>query len=75
MTSAREIERLMEYEPGLMWLAGLGKVNHHTLSDFRAGHEAALKELLFGVLSYDIMQWVRLSWMPKCALPAMGATV
>ena len=35
VTSAREIERLMEYEPGLMWLAGLGEVNHHTLSDFR----------------------------------------
>lgn len=56
MTSAREIERLMEYEPGLMWLAGLGEVNHHTLSDFRAGHEAALKELLvqlLGVLSKE----------------------
>lgn len=56
VTSAREIERLMEYEPGLMWLAGLGEVNHHTLSDFRAGHESALKELLvqlLGVLSKE----------------------
>src|SRR5665213_3711489 len=38
VTSAREIERLMEYEPGLMWLAALGEANHHTLSDFRADH-------------------------------------
>jgi transposase len=56
ITSAREIERLMEYEPGLMWLAGLGEVNHHTLSDFRAGRQEELKKLLaelLGVLSQE----------------------
>lgn len=46
VTSAREIERLMEYEPGLMWLAGLGEVNHHTLSDFRSDHPEEVKKLL-----------------------------
>jgi transposase len=54
--SAREIERLMEYEPGMMWLSGLGTVNHHTLSDFRAAHEKELKQLLaelLGLLSQE----------------------
>ena len=56
VTSAREIEEMMEYEPGLMWLAGLGEVNHHTLSDFRAEHPAELKKLLselLGLLSKE----------------------
>ncbi len=45
VASAREIEALMEYEPGLMWLSGLGKVNHHTLSGFRADHPEERKKL------------------------------
>jgi transposase len=56
VSSAREIARLMEYEPGLMWLSGLGEVNYHTLSDFRVAHERELKRLLaelLGVLSKD----------------------
>jgi transposase len=56
VTSAREVERLMEYEPGLMWLAGMGEVNHHTLSDFRVEHQAGLKQLLaelLGLLSKE----------------------
>lgn len=50
VSSAREIERLMEYEPGFMWLSGLGEVNHHTLSDFRTEHAEALKKLLAELL-------------------------
>lgn len=56
VSSAREIGRLMEYEPGLMWLSGLGEVNYHTLADFRAEHERELKQLLaelLGVLSKE----------------------
>lgn len=56
VTSAREIARLMEYEPGLMWLSGLGQVNHHTLSSFRADHQEELKKVmseLLGVLSKE----------------------
>jgi transposase len=56
VSSAREIARLMEYEPGLMWLSGLGEVNYHTLSDFRIAHEAELKQLLaelLGLLSKE----------------------
>jgi transposase len=51
MTSAREIERVMEWEPGLMWLSGLEKINHHTLSDFRVEHKAALDELFARLLA------------------------
>lgn len=50
ISSARELERLMEWEPGLQWLCGLQSVNHHTLSDFRVEHETALKELFTQLL-------------------------
>jgi len=51
ISSAREIERLMEWEPGLQWLGGLVKVNHHTLSDFRVEHKEALDELFAQLLA------------------------
>ncbi|MDZ7636792.1 MAG: transposase [Bryobacterales bacterium] len=35
VSSAREITRQCEWEPGLQWLTGLQKVNFHTLSVFR----------------------------------------
>lgn len=50
ISSAREIEREMEWEPGMRWLAGLEQVNHHTLSDFRVKHGAALEELFAQLL-------------------------
>jgi transposase len=49
--SAREIARQMEHEPGLQWLTGLSPINHHTLSDFRVSHGAALQELFVQVLA------------------------
>jgi hypothetical protein len=54
--SAREVERLMQYEPGLQWLCGLQGTNHHSLSDFRVDHRAALDELftqLLGLLESE----------------------
>jgi transposase len=51
ISSAREIERLMEWEPGLQWLSGLSRVNHHSLSDFRVEHKAALDELFAQLLA------------------------
>jgi transposase len=30
ITSARELARQLEYEPGLMWLSGMKVINHHT---------------------------------------------
>src|SRR6266480_3782354 len=56
VTSAREVARLMEYEPGRMWLSGLGEVNYHKLSEFRAEYPAELKRLmieLLGTLSQE----------------------
>jgi transposase len=56
VTSAREVARLMEYEPGLMWLSGLGEVNYHKLSEFRAEYPEELKQLmaeLLGTLSRE----------------------
>jgi len=56
MTSAREVARVMEYEPGLMWLSGLGEVNYHKLSEFRAEYPEELKQLmgdLLGTLSRE----------------------
>ena len=49
--SAREIERTMQWEPGMQWLAGLEVVNHHTLSDFRVDHKKALDELFAQLLA------------------------
>ncbi len=56
VTSARAVSDLMEYEPGLMWLSGLGEVNYHTLSDFRAANQEGLKKALaelLGMLSAE----------------------
>jgi transposase len=54
VSSARELSRLCQYEPGCQWLTGLEVINHHTLSDFRVAHKEALDDLftqLLGVLS------------------------
>src|SRR5258708_4938327 len=50
ISSAREIARRCTYEPAFQWLCGLGEINHHTLSDFRVGHDASLRELFVQVL-------------------------
>src|SRR5947208_8521249 len=49
VSSARQISREMEHEPGLQWLAGMQVVNHHILS-FRVAHGSALKNLVEQVL-------------------------
>ncbi len=43
--SAREVERLCYAHDAYRWLRGGVSVNHHTLSDFRVGHHAALDAL------------------------------
>ena len=44
--SAREVDRLCYAHDAYRWLRGGVSVNHHTLSDFRVGHQAALDALL-----------------------------
>lgn len=56
VSSAREIERLCEYEPACQWLTGMKVVNHHSLSDFRVDHREALNKLfgeILGVLTLE----------------------
>jgi transposase len=51
VASARAMERLMAYEPGLRWLTADQEVNHHTLADFRVGHREALEKLFIEFLA------------------------
>lgn len=50
VSSARQLARESAYEPGLQWLTGLQEINHHSLSDLRVAHGAALDELFAQVL-------------------------
>ncbi len=50
ISSAREIARQSEYEPGLQWLCGLEPVSHRTLSGFRSDYKAALEDLFIQVV-------------------------
>src|SRR5260370_41657216 len=42
ISSARELARQCEYEPGCQWLCGLQAVRHRTLSGFRSDNKTAL---------------------------------
>ena len=50
ISSAREIARQCEYEPGCQWLCGLEPVSHRTLSGFRSENKTALDDLFAQVL-------------------------
>ena len=49
-SSARELSRMCEYEPGCQWLTGMQGVNYHTLSDFRVDHKDELDGIFVQVL-------------------------
>jgi transposase len=56
VSSAREMARRCAYHPAYQGLTGCEGVNHHSLSDFRVQHQAALDDLfaqVLGVLSSD----------------------
>src|SRR5271168_2621205 len=50
ISSARELARQCEYEPGCQWLCGLQPVSHRTLSGFRSDNKSALDDLFTQVL-------------------------
>jgi len=50
ISSAREVARQCEFEPGLQWLCGLHAISHRTLSGFRSQNKAALDDLFVQVL-------------------------
>ena len=50
ISSARDIARQCEYEPGLQWLCAMEPISHRTLSGFRSDHKTALDDLFTQVL-------------------------
>jgi len=50
ISSARELSRMCDYEPGCRWLTATQGVNYHTLSDFRVEHKSELDEIFVQVL-------------------------
>jgi transposase len=50
VSSARELSRMCEHEPGCQWITGMTSVNYHTLSDFRVEQAEALNECFIQVL-------------------------
>src|ERR1700728_5165007 len=54
--SARELARLCVESRPYRWLCGGVTLNHHSLSDFRVGHAAALDELFTQVLAALVEQ-------------------
>lgn len=50
LSSAREVARQCEFEPGFQWLCGLEPISHRTLSGFRCDYKAGLDDLFVQVL-------------------------
>ena len=50
ISSAGEVARQCEFEPGFQWLCGLAAISHRTLSGFRSENKAALDDLFVPVL-------------------------
>lgn len=50
ISSAREVARQCEFEPGFQWLCALQAISHRTLSGFRSENKAALDDLFVQVL-------------------------
>src|ERR1700690_643581 len=50
ISSARELARQCDYEPGCQWLCGLQAISHRTLSGFRSEFKAGLDDLFVQVL-------------------------
>ncbi len=50
ISSAREVARQCDFEPGFQWLCGLQAISHRTLSGFRSENKAALDDLFVQVL-------------------------
>lgn len=50
VTSARELARMCETDPGCQWLTAMETINYHTLSDFRVDHGPALEKMFVQVV-------------------------
>lgn len=54
--SARQLDRLCKSDDAYRWICGGVPVNHHTLSDFRVEHAAAVDDLMSQVLAVLMKQ-------------------
>jgi transposase len=54
--SARRLDRLCREHDAYRWLCGGVSMNHHTLSDFRVRHEAALDDLFTQMITALVSQ-------------------
>jgi len=63
--SARLLERLCERDAPYRWICGGVPVNHHTLSDFRTGHEkkvdGLLTQMLAALMKHGVVQLQRVA--------------
>src|SRR5271154_3613139 len=50
ISSARELSRQCEFEPGSLWLCGCQPISYRTLSGFRSDYQVALDDLFVQVL-------------------------
>jgi transposase len=50
ISSARELSRQCEFEPGALWLCGCGPISYRTLSGFRCDYQVALDDLFVQVV-------------------------
>jgi transposase len=50
ISSAREVDRQCDFEPGFQWLCGLQPISYRTLSGFRSEFKAGLDDLFVQVL-------------------------
>jgi transposase len=50
VSSARELSRMIENDPGCQWLTAMETIDYHTLSDFRVEHQKGLDEIFVQVL-------------------------
>jgi transposase len=50
ISSAREVSRQCDFEPGSLWLCGCQPISYRTLSGFRSDHQGALDSLFVQVL-------------------------
>lgn len=50
VSSSREVAARLKHEPALMWMAGLRRISHATLSNFRKDHKEVLDRIFVQLL-------------------------
>ena len=78
ISSARELSRQCEFEPGALWLCGCEPISYRTLSGFRCDYQVALGDLfvqVVGMLSAEgLVTMERARWMAPRSKPTPAVT-